>query len=73
MSILTQVATEENVSVDKRRLDSLSTDAYRKYKMKILEKDFYVNLTVEQKEHFKSLKTDCEIERYFWQILNEKY
>lgn len=72
MSIPVRVEAEDLVNVDKRRLDSLSTDSYRKFKMKILKRDFHVQLTQQQKDHFESLKTDGDIERYFNQLINTK-
>ena len=62
-----------NIQYATHHIENLSVDDYRAYKMQILKKDFCIKLSQDQKDHFMSLKTDREIERYFFSILNQRF
>ena len=57
---------------EKLNLNEMSTDQYREYKIALLERDFCVKLTKEHIDHFNSLTSDGDIERYFNMLLNQK-
>ena len=40
-------------------------NTYRKAKLKILKRDFYIKLTPEELAHANSLKTEIEIDNFF--------
>lgn len=53
--------------------NGMSVDAYRKYKMRMLNRDFCIGLTEEEVEHFNSLQTEDTIDRYFRTLLNDRW
>ncbi len=44
---------------------------YRKAKLKLLEKEFMVHLTQEEKNHLNTLETEPAIDRYFRTLLKK--
>jgi hypothetical protein len=48
-----------------------SIDAYRKFKLKILKRDFCINITNEEKAHAESLKTEVQIDQFFLGMINK--
>lgn len=48
---------------------SMSIKAYRKMKIKMLEKDFMVTLKKEEKDRINELETEAAIDRYARTIL----
>lgn len=47
----------------------MSITSYRKYKIKILEKDFKIALKKEEKDRINELETEAAIDRYARTIL----
>ena len=48
-------------------------NTYRKAKLKILKRDFYIYLTPEELEHANSLKTEIEIDNFFISAINRHW
>jgi len=46
---------------------------YRKQKIRMLEKEFMVTLTPEEKEHFEILDNEIALDRYARSILKERW
>ena len=46
---------------------------YRKQRIRMLEREFMVKLTAEEKEYFDTLNTEIAIDRYFKHILKERW
>lgn len=51
----------------------MSIKTYRKAKIKMLEKDFKVPLSKEEKDHFNTLETEAAIDRYARTILHSRW
>lgn len=52
---------------------TMSLKQYRKYKLKILKRDFMVELTEEEKAHAETLKTEAAIDQFCMGILNKRW
>lgn len=48
-----------------------SLPAYKKWKLKMLEKDFCIKVSPEEKEHINSLKTEMAVDRYAHKLLDK--
>lgn len=48
-------------------------ETYRKAKLKILSRDFYIKLTPEELEHANNLKTEIEIDNFFISAINRHW
>jgi hypothetical protein len=48
-----------------------SLNAYRKFKLKILERDFCVHITNEEKAHAETLTTEAQINQFFTSMLDK--
>lgn len=53
-----------NGTASETRARKMSLSQYKKRKIKMLENDFYVILTAEEKEHINQLTSETEIDRY---------
>ena len=51
----------------------LPLNAYRKAKMKMLEKEFMIALKPAEKEHFEALDTEAAIDRYSRTIIQSRW
>lgn len=51
----------------------MSIKTYRKAKIKMLEKDFKIPLTADEKAHFNTLETEAAIDRYARTILHSRW
>lgn len=51
----------------------LPIKAYRKAKMKMLEREFMIALKPVEKEHFETLQTEIAIDRYFRTIIQSRW
>ena len=58
------------MKITRRGSNGMSLDRYRNFKMRMLNRDFYIGLTDEEVEHFNSLQTEEAIDRYFRTLLN---
>ena len=47
-------------------------ESYRKAKLKILKRDFYIKLTPEELEHARNLKTETEIDNFFISVIRRQ-
>jgi hypothetical protein len=52
---------------------TMSLRQYGKYKLKILKRDFLVELTEEELARAKSLKTEAAIDQFCMGILNKRW
>jgi len=50
-------------------LDTMTLDQYREFKIQILNDDFKVNLTDEEKAHFNELTTETQMDNYAKDII----
>lgn len=48
-----------------------SLKAYRKFKLKILERDFRVYITDEEKQHAETLTTESQINQFCLSMINK--
>lgn len=46
---------------------------YKKWKLKLLEKDFCIKVSPEEKEHINDLKTEMEVDRYAHKLLDKAW
>lgn len=44
---------------------------YRKFKLKILERDFCIHITEQEKDYAKTLTTEGQINRFFLSMINK--
>lgn len=51
----------------------MSLPAYKKWKMKILKRDFLVDLTAEDIERINGMKSETEIDRYARACIEKRY
>ena len=51
----------------------MSLKAYRKMKLKMLERDFCIKLTDEEKAHAATLTTETAIDQFCISILNNRW
>ena len=52
---------------------TLDLDKYKAYKMKILERDFWVRMTDEEIEHMNSLPSEIRVDAYVHDLLRKRY
>ena len=52
--------------------ETVSIKAYIKEKIRMLKKDFYINLTDEEINHMKSLTRDIDVDHYAHDIIMSK-
>lgn len=52
---------------------TMSIKTYRKMKIKMLEKEFCIPLTSDEKKHFEALETEAAIDRYARTILLNRW
>jgi hypothetical protein len=50
-----------------------SINAYRKFKLKILKRDFCVTLTEEELAHAETLTTEAQLDQFCMGILNKRW
>ena len=48
-------------------------DSYRKAKLKILKRDFYIKLTPEEIAHADNLKSEIEVDNFFISAINRHW
>lgn len=48
-------------------------NAYRKARMKMLENDFRIYLTTEEKEHMRELTTEIAIDNFYLTLIKTHY
>lgn len=48
-----------------------SVDAYRKFKLKILKRDFCVHITEEERLYAETLETEAQIDQFFLGMINK--
>lgn len=48
-------------------------NSYRKAKLKILSRDFYINLTADELAHVNTLTTETAIDQFCLGILNNRW
>lgn len=51
----------------------MSLKEYRKMKLKMLEKDFCIRLTDEEREHAKTLTTETQLDQFALGIINNRW
>lgn len=51
----------------------MSIEAYRKQKIRMLEKEFLIPLTLEEKVHINELETEAAIDRYARTLLRNHW
>lgn len=47
--------------------------SYKKWKIKMLKKDFCIKLSPDEEKHINNLKTEMEIDRYIHTLLNKAW
>ena len=52
---------------------TMSIKSYRKMKIKMLEEEFLITLTEEEKEHAKTLTTETELDQFALGIINNRW
>ena len=50
---------------------TISIKTYIKEKLRMLQNDFYINLTEEEIAHMKSLKREIDVDHYAYDIINK--
>ena len=48
-----------------------SVNAYRKFKLKILKRDFRITITEEEKTYAEALTTETQIDQFFLGMINK--
>lgn len=51
----------------------MSLKAYKKAKRQILERDFYIKMTVEEKARLEAAKTEIQVEQICLGIINQRW
>lgn len=51
----------------------MSFKTYKKMKLRMLQRDFYINLTEEELEHANTLTTEAAIDQFCISILNNRW
>ena len=61
---------------DKKRASmferQMTIEEYIEYKIKMLEDEFKITLTPDEKQHFHCLKTEREVDKFAWNIIDKK-
>ena len=51
----------------------MSFKTYKKYKLKMLQRDFCINLTEEELAYYDTLTTEVKIDQFCLKILNDRW
>jgi hypothetical protein len=53
------------------KINNRPVSAYRKYKLKILKRDFCIRISDEERMHAESLQTETQIDQFFISMINK--
>lgn len=55
----------------KLTINNGSINAYRKYKLRILRRDFCIRINEDEQKHAESLQTETQVDQFFISMINK--